>query len=66
MNQSEKNVVKLFSELIRLQKIENEYKKQKKLKSDRNKRYYKKHRDQILKRNKEMRDLYKSIKQNSF
>jgi len=66
MNQTENNVIKLLSELIRLKNVEDQYKKLKKSKSKSNKKYYQKHREKILKQNKEMRDLYKSVKQNSY
>jgi hypothetical protein len=38
--------------------------KRKKNQSTRNKRYYQRHKDEILKKNKEMRDIYKLVKQN--
>lgn len=39
-------------------------KKRKKLQSERNKRYYQRHKDKILRKNKEMRDIYKLVKRN--
>lgn len=38
-------------------------KKRKKKKSEYNKRYYQKHRDEILQKNQEMRNIYKIVKQ---
>jgi hypothetical protein len=49
-----------FSDYLRLKEYE---KRKKKLQSDRNKRYYQRHKEEILKKNKEMRDIYKIVKQ---
>lgn len=49
-----------FSDYLRLKEYE---KRKKKLQSERNKRYYQRHKEEILKKNKEMRDIYKIVKQ---
>ena len=53
-------LLKMISDYINLKKRENH---RKKLQSNRNKRYYQRHKQEILKKNKEMRDVYKVFKQ---
>jgi len=43
--------------------LKEQEKKRKKKKSEYNKRYYQKHRDEILQKNQEMRNIYKIVKQ---
>lgn len=49
--------------LIENNRLKKEEKHRKKMQSERNKRYYQRHRDEILKKNREMRLIYKAIKQ---
>lgn len=55
----------LVKSLLEIKLLKKELNRKKKLKSDCNKRYYLKHRDMILSKNKEMRSIYKLVKQNS-
>jgi len=49
--------------LIENNRLKKQEKHRKKMQSERNKRYYQRHRDEILKKNREMRTIYKAIKQ---
>jgi len=49
--------------LIENNRLQKQEKHRKKMQSERNKRYYQRHRDEILKKNREMRMIYKAIKQ---
>lgn len=59
-NDGEEQLIRLILEYSALKKRET---KRKKKKSEYNKRYYRKHRDDILRKNREMRNLYKAVKQ---
>jgi len=59
--QFESVLTKILLDYSRLNKEEKERKKKK---SESNKRYYQKNRDDILRKNREMRQLYKAVKQN--
>lgn len=55
----EEAILKLVLENSLLKQKENQRKKKK---SEYNKRYYQKHRDEILRKNREMRNIYKLVK----
>jgi len=56
----EEAIFKLFLENSMLKKRE---KQRKKKKSEYNRTYYQKHREEILQKNREMRNIYKIVKQ---
>jgi len=58
--QFENALIKILLDYTRLN---NEEKTRKRKKSESNKRYYQKKRDEILKKNREMRQFYKAVKQ---
>jgi len=60
-NINEKQLLRLILDYSMLKASDNKRKSKKKAY---NKRYYQRHREQILLKNKEMRDFYKEIKKN--
>lgn len=63
-NQQNHNLKQFFILLKEYSELKTSDVKRKKLQSERNKRYYQRHKDEILRKNKEMRDIYKLVKQN--
>jgi hypothetical protein len=63
-NQSKMNEILLIGLLKDYKMLLDKEKKRKKLQSSRNKRFYQNHRIEILKKNKEMREIYKLVKRN--
>jgi len=63
-NQQNRAIKQFLLWLQDYSELKNRENKRKKLQSERNKRYYQRHKEKILKKNKEMRDIYKIVKQN--
>jgi len=64
MDEQNRALIKLVRVLQDYSDLKNRDDKRKKLQSGRNKRYYQRHIEAIKNKNKEMRDLYKLVKQN--